>query len=133
MSLINPNAKEMLEMRVSGATFQEIANKYGVSRQAVHQTLNSYMARLQGKRYALDVDKIIYKGIAEWFLENPNESITSFSKRVLGCDSGQRSGAIKRGLIGENETYFTINQIKKICEVVGKPFEEVFELRGEEE
>lgn len=133
MSLINPNAKEMLEMRVNGATFQEIANKYGISRQAVHQTLNSYMARLQGKRYALDVDKIIFKGIAEWFFENPDESMSSFSRKVFGYDTGAKVKDVRMNLYGEYTVYFSIEQIKKICEVIGKPFEEVFELRGVEE
>lgn len=129
MSLLNPNAKEMLKMRMDGATFQEIADRYGISRQAVHQSLKHYTDRLEGKRYALNVDKIIYKGIAEFFLDNPEESVTSFSRKVLG----QGTANLKRGLIGENEMHFTINQIKKICNIIGKPFEEVFELRGDEE
>lgn len=133
MSLINPNAKEMLEMRVNGATLQEIADKYGVTRQAIHQTLKCYTDRLSGKRFGLDVNKIIYKGIAEHFLTHPEESMSSFSRKIFGYFEGIRPRDLRKNMFGEHEMYLSINQIKRICKVVGKPFEEVFELRGEEE
>jgi DNA-binding XRE family transcriptional regulator len=133
MSNLNPNAKEMLEMRTRGATLQEIADKYGVTRQAIHITLKNYTDRLSGKRFGLDVNKIIYKGIADYFLAHPDESMSSFSRKIFGCGEGIRPRDLRKNMFGEHEMYLSINQIKKICEVVGKPFEEVFELRGEEE
>jgi DNA-binding Lrp family transcriptional regulator len=123
----------MLEARMNGATLQEIADKYGVTRQAVHTSLKHYTDRLSGKRFGLDVNKIIYKGIAEYFLEHPEESMTSFSRKIFGYIEGARPRDVRKNMFGEHEMYLSINQIKKICEVVGKPFEEVFELRGEEE
>jgi hypothetical protein len=133
MSNLNPNAKEMLEMRVNGATLQEIADYYNISRQAVHSVLNNYTSRLCGKRCSLDVNDIIYKGIYDYFRSRPEEGILSLSKKVFGKDPAGKTRSLKSCIVGEHKMYFTVDQIKKLCEVVGKPFEEVFELRGEEE
>ena len=117
---------EMMKMRLEGATYQEIADKCGVSKQDVHERVNNYYKRVIGghRGHKLNCDEIIYKGIYEHFLDNPKESVSSFSKKLYG-DTAQ-CNKIRQFIKGETESRFTIQQISKMCEIVGKPFEEVF-------
>lgn len=41
--------EEMLQMRIDGATYQEIADVYGISRQAVHNALKKHKEQLDGE------------------------------------------------------------------------------------
>ena len=122
--------KEMLEMRINGATFQEIADICGISKQDAHERINRYFKKVvnskRGKNFTCD--EIIYEGIYEHFMRDENESVTSFAVKVFGCN-GSRASTTRNFITGKNETHFTINQIKKMCEIVGKPFEEVFKER----
>lgn len=125
--------KEMLEMRMNGATFQEIADKCGMSKQAVHERLKLYALKLAGKRgKVLDINTIRYEGLYEYFLENLDESIHSFINKVYDTTASNKgccTATMKRFLQGETESRFNIRQIKKICEICGMPFEEVFRER----
>lgn len=120
--------KEMLEMRMNGASFQEIADICGETRQGVREAIKSYAAELTSvKRGGFsDIGKIKYKGLREYFAKNENESFNTFSRKLYKYP-GAYLQKIRREFIGEAETHFTIRDIKAICAVVGKPFEEVFE------
>lgn len=125
----NVEAKKMLEMRLNGATFQEIGDAFGITRQGALSTVNNYCKLLAGIRgHGFDVNQIKYQGIYEYFLKNPSESASSFVFKVFGYNSG-KSNAMKHFLLGERTMYFSIEQVKRICEIVGKPFEEVFKER----
>ena len=123
------NSKKMLEMRMNGATFQEIGDTFGITRQGARSTINNYCRLLTGIRgQGFDIHQIKYEGIYEYFLENPIETIASFVIKVFGYYGGKTKG-MKNFLIGEQTMYFSIEQVKRICEVVGRPFEEVFKER----
>lgn len=131
------DGKQIVIMRMDGRTFQEIADFYGVSKQAVHTKLKSYTKILEGERgRAVDgrrfnINSIPYKGLYEYFKENEEETISSFSREVSGAEYRTNfANKMRNFLTGENNSYFTIVQIKKICEIIGKSFEEAFEERG---
>lgn len=126
--------EEMLQMRIDGATYQEIADVYGISRQAVHYALKKYKERLvgevRGRRFRCN--DIKYTGIYEYFKANKKETVSSFAIKVFNIhtyNSGAISQKIRNFITGRNESHFTIEQIKRMCEIVGKPFEEVFKER----
>ena len=123
-------AKEMLQMRLDGATYQEIADICGISKQAVHESVTRYYKRVvDGKRgQNFSCEEIVYEGIYEHFMKDENESATSFSIKIFGIN-GSRAKNIRNFITGKNNSHFTIPQIKRMCEVVGKPFEEVFKER----
>ncbi len=52
-----------------------------------------------------------------------------FKGGVIKRDRGNHSGKIRCFLKGENDSSFTIAQIRRMCEIVGKPFEETFKER----
>ena len=122
--------KEMLEMRMNGKTFQEIADACGISKQGVHERLKLYAKRLAGIRgQGFDISTIKYEGLYEYFEENLEESLYSFAIKIgMGKDGG-RVATIRNFLTGKHHSRFSIPQIKKMCEVCGKPFEEVFKER----
>jgi hypothetical protein len=121
--------KEMLQMRLDGMTFQQIADVCGTSRQNVHQAVKLYSKKIingvRGRGFPVEI--IRFQGIYEHFYDNEKESITSFATKVYGHE--QYGSKLRKFLIGESESHLTIPQIKRICEICGKPFEEVFKER----
>ena len=115
--------EEMMKMYIDGATYQEIADICGLTKQNVHERVNRYSKRLfSGYRGCnFYVDDIKYDAIREYFDKNPYESVSGFSRKV-----GVYYQTMRNFLKGNHDTYFTIQQIRQICEIVGKPFEEVF-------
>lgn len=103
----------------------------GSSRQAVGYKITAYAKRVlstyRGKGFYLE--NIKYKGIFEYFRENEEETVSSFSKKVYNSPYAGRTAMIREFITGKHDSYFTIEQIKRICDVVGKPFEEVFKER----
>ena len=126
--------EEMLEMRMNGATYQEIADICGISKQRVHQKIGEYSPRVKAiRRGSVYLEEIKYKGIYEFFKENLDVAFCGFVKGILGDISHCATEKMRRFLRGENEVKFSIPQIKKMCEVCGKPFEEVFKERKSED
>lgn len=116
--------QEMMKMRVDGATYQEIADRFGITRQRVYNILYEYSRKITAgaRGRAFSFLEIKFKGIRQHFADNDTETTCKFSEKV-----GVQPCTMRNFLKGKSESYFTIPQIKRICEVVGKPFEEVFE------
>lgn len=121
--------KELYEWRQRGATYQEMADVEGVSRQDIYMKVKSYEAKLKGKRgREFDINKIVYKGIYEYFRDNMEVTPYSFTTDVFGYAS-KKTQCVKSFLLGEHETLFKIRQIKRLMGITGKTFEELFERR----
>lgn len=124
--------EEMYKMYQNGDTFQKIADVCGISKQAVHQRMVLYERKVYGirgkRKQRLLIDKIVYKGIYEHFENNYNETITSMCKKVYGYATGN-TDKFKSFITGEHDSHFKLEHIKRLCEVVGKPFEETFAER----
>ena len=111
-----------IEMRDNGATYEEIGKHFGVSKQRVHTALGSF------KKNASIYTKIRYKGLKRWFKET-DTSFSGFAKLVGTNSSSAYVRKIQNWLTegGERERTFTIEQVKKMLEVTGMTFEELFE------
>ena len=121
--------KELYEWRQRGATYQEMADAEGISRQAVFLRVKRHESKLMGKRgRGLDINNIVYKGLYEYFRDHIDESLCSFTKKVFGYDS-LKVDIVRRFLLGESESQFKIRHIKRMMGVTGKSFDELFELR----
>ena len=68
---------EVFKMRLDGFTYQEIAEKFGVSKQYINQMLQNVISERRNKA----VNKIVYPNIANW-LKNNECSISEFAIRV---------------------------------------------------
>ena len=109
-------AMEMFEMRLDGATYQEIADKYGITRQCVQQTLV-----YTPKRNV--VEKVVYKGLRDWMREN-NVSFKRFHKLISPDTLNHNSSLASSKLKGERE--FKLSEIILIIKESGLTFEELF-------
>ena len=119
----------MYELKLKGLSYQDIADVCGLSKQCVHKKVGSYGRKLAGIRgQGFDINAIVFKGIYEHFEDNFDETLHSFSYKVVS-NNPKFVDRFKRLIKGENDVKLTIPQIKKICQVIGKPFEEVFEER----
>ena len=121
---------EMMKMRIDGATYQEIADACGITRQDAHQRVQNYCKRIingghRGRQF--DYNGIVYQGIYEYFNNNTDESLSSFCNKIYGNTA--QVGKLGSFFKGEIKSHFTIQQINKICEIVGKSFEETFAER----
>ncbi len=101
--------KEYVELRERGLTYQQIADRYGVSRQAVQQGMVKEQNRKPGA-----VMKLKYPGLRDWCLENDYR----LSELERLCGFTLRSKHINSGL--------SQRKINRILEVTGLTYEEAF-------
>ena len=103
------NKKEiMIAMYDKGMTYQQIGEVFGISKQAVHQLINSG----DGVRLST-LAKIPYIGLRMWMLAN----------RVTVKELNKRVGTATSITGGSNPRMDTIN---KILKVTGLTYEECF-------
>ena len=120
--------KEMYQLRMRGKTYREIADDFGISCQDAFIRVKGYESKLSGKRgWKYDINKIVYKGIYEHFRDNLDLSVTKFLKLTMGYVPAHKNMA--DFFIGKCDASLSIKHIKKMCEVTGRTFEELFELR----
>ena len=123
--------EEMLEMRMKGATYKQIADMCGITKQRVHQKIAKYSPQVKAiRRGSLYLEEIKYKGIYEYFRENLDVAFSEFVIGVYGCTNHNNTERMRCFLRGKHEVRLDIKKVKRICEIVGKPFEEVFKERG---
>lgn len=124
--------RKMVEMRMDGTTYQEIGDAFGMSKQNAQDVLSRYYKRLSGHRgRGFTIENIAYEGIYDFFDKNKKMTVSRFASLIFGNDAPRNVAKVRGFIIGEHEALFKISHIKKMCELVGKPFEEVFKLREE--
>ena len=123
--------EEMFRRNKDGETLQQIADDYGISKQAVASLIKNYHRKIDGYRGStFHIDDIPFQGIYNYFLAHKEESISSFCRKVYGkSESGPFVAKMRNFLRGEHDVRFSIPTISKICQVVGMSFEEAFQRR----
>ena len=122
--------EEIAKMHDEGKTYREIAEISGISYQAVWSKHIAYLKRKRtGKRNGFCIEDIPFKGFYEYFSDNAEESIISFSVKVKGYFEQSFYEKLKNTLNGTHFSLFKITDIKKMCEITGKTFEELFTER----
>lgn len=104
---------EVRKMRESGCTYEEIGQRYGVSRQRIHQIITY---QFKGKI----ASECIYQGLSNFLMKNKKGGKWLIKETGLPiCESSMLNKL--RG-----KTNFTIPEIKVILTVTGLSFEECF-------
>ena len=112
-------------MRLDGFTYQEIANKFGVTRQCIQQNIGTVGNSRNNRRNVLRLsENCIYNGLAKFIKEN------EISSAVLADIIGICRVAAYQRVVGERN--FDISDIYKILDYTGMTFEECFELKNSE-
>lgn len=111
------------EERQQGKTYREIAEKYGVSHQAVSQALGRGGSRNRFKPYA--ERDCVYDGLRDWLNENRITRV-EFALTIMDGDSlgGAWHSRITSRLAGK--TGFRQTEINKVLKASGKTYEELF-------
>lgn len=104
----------MIRMRLDGCTYQEIADKYGVSRQCVQQSIADFMGRKRTVKKS-SLEKCIYPNIRAWMLDS---GVTMIRLETICGLNESSTGGIRRKLLGQTE--FKISEIRRFCKRVEK-------------
>ena len=105
---------DMFAMRVNGSTLQQVADKYGITRERVRQILFSYIAPRNEKVYA-------YPNISHWMAENG----VTLSKLADNCKLSYNT--VRGYLNGTRYPNFIF--VQYILKETGMPFEVAFQIR----
>lgn len=108
---------EAYRMRLEGASFSEIGNRFGVSKQYIQQILPVP----EKNRVEMSADSCIYKNISKWMMEKG----ASYSK--LANYSGISATGLTRFLTGKGSANKAT--IDKILSVIQMSYEEAFETK----
>ncbi len=113
---------EMIKMRLDGCTYQEIAERYGVTRQCVQQKLSVIAGNAKSRTKEID-EKIVFPNLAKWISENQVVKY-KLSHMIGGSNNNTNTQIINKKLYGERE--FSMSEIKKLLEITGQTFEYLF-------
>lgn len=102
------------EMSLDGATYQEIADTFGVTRQYIEQGLTRKAWRAP-KKY-----ECVFPTLKNWLLER-RMSIPWFNVNAKVC---KHNNTLRHKLDGKFE--FTMSEIESILTFTGMTFEEIF-------
>lgn len=118
--MTNRDRAEAYFMRLEGKSFQEIADRFGVSKQNIHRLLNGICERSPRR----DLDTIAYPAIKNYMKKNK----LSFNGLSNLC--GINLGPIINGLCGKND--ISKRTIDAILDVSGMTYEEAFKKEDTE-
>ena len=119
--------QQMIEMRRDGATYQEIGDRFGITRQAVFDRIG----RVTKRRDNVDLEKIIYEGIYQMFKNDEYMTYSKLAFIVYGTRVNRgRQNTVYQFVTGKLGTMLKIRWINNILKYTGKPYEEVFKLRN---
>ena len=104
-------------MRLEGATYKEVGDYFGVSKQCIQQLL----PRPEKTRVEMSAESCIYKNISKWMLQED----VSYSK--LALYSGLSTSGITRFLTGKGSA--NKSTIDKILDVTKMSYEEAFDTK----
>lgn len=108
-------------MRLDGATFEEIGNKFGVTRQAIMYNFDSVVHRGRDKKTDIAISKIVYPNIAR-YIKDAQITMGKFIE-MLGYSSSKAN--VANALYGKRNM-----SAKMICGIVkttGMTYKEVVE------
>jgi transcriptional regulator with XRE-family HTH domain len=121
--------KAMRELRNEGYTYQEIAEKFGCTKQYV-----SYLIGQRARKNGKDIERIVYDGIYKLFVRDRRMTYRKFTLIAHGLKYDQyirknEYEVMRRFLRGERESRFSIAQIENMCKACGMSYEETFKRR----
>lgn len=120
----NPNVNQMIEMRKQGKSYIEIGEKFGISRQRVHQLLGGRV-----RKDSVNIEKIKYVGIYELFQNDPSMTYARLTRIMCNTSDETIKERIRRVVQRSEQCTLTINEINNLIAYTGKTFEELFEVR----
>jgi transposase len=105
----------VMKCREDGMTYDEIAAKFNVSRQCVHQTVQAY------ENFKVKESACVYDGLRQWMNKN-HIRVSQFCK--MDEFNGKNACSLRRYLKGDSEIPMSV--IDAILEITNLTYEEAF-------
>lgn len=105
----------VMKCRENGMTYDEIAAKFNVSRQCVHQAVQAY------EKFKVKESACVYDGLRQWMNEN-HMRIGQFCK--LAEFNGKTESSLRGYLRGKSDMPMSVIDI--ILEITGLTYEQAF-------
>lgn len=116
--------REIIDLYESGLSYQEIANRHGISKQRAYNIVYSYLYRRKESDIEKQVSKVIYPNIKRWMIET--ETSIKYLAELVYKDTAYYV-AIYRFLT-DKTVRMNVETIKMILDVTGMTFEKAFSL-----
>jgi hypothetical protein len=116
------NWDEAQRMRNAHFSYSDIARKFGVTRQHIQQHFHDGKSALPGRKMKMEC--IPYPALREWF-KKTGKSYTAVGLEVFGEDAEYAYMRMRNLMIGKTRCV-PLDVIRKLCEVTGMTFEEMF-------
>ena len=113
------------QMRRDGATYQEIGEYFGVSRQRIEQILKG---KVKARKCSTDMERIPYEGLYNWLMDNPKVTYPTLAKIVLGNGENKSTNQITNLLHGRN-SLISKRAYDRLIAATGMTYEQLFKLR----
>lgn len=113
---------EIMEMREKGYSYQEIAEKYGITRQRAYAIIYNRTERMKEENFSQCLKSVVYPGIRNWMLKN-RVTISEFHNLL---NENVKSSVDTRRFLTEKSRKESIDIIRKILQVTSMTFEEAF-------
>ena len=120
------DALQIIALYKSGTSAADIAEMYHVSRQRVYQILGSDVKRIRNSRKNAALEATPYVNLKAWLERRDTESYTSFIVDVFGGTNPVTMRRMEAVLSGSPRVALTIRAIRKMEEVTGMPFDQIF-------
>jgi transcriptional regulator with XRE-family HTH domain len=122
MARQHPKADLYMAERAKGKTYREIAEQYGVTRQAIADACGKYE---EGKFKPWTEERCIYPNLRKWLNEN-KVSMKEFIRRAGNIPGGNTDSLFRNYFKGKNEPRKGV--IDKMLEVTGLTYEQLWEV-----
>ncbi len=111
--------KQMIRLNQDGASYQQIADEFGISKQRVAQIIGGtkeHLFRFFSK------ERCIYSGLRKWLNDN-KVSVCELTRRLYGNSNGKSVIRTREKLKGKTE--LTKTYIDKLLKITGLTYEEM--------
>lgn len=126
--LYKEDKEEILRRFKSGERQADIARRYGVTRQCIQHIVRNNGYKCHENK---TVRETPYKNLREWLRREDTPSYTAFMFEVLGGANPQTIARMKSILKGGDMVKLTIGNIRKMEQVTGMSFDEIFFKGGD--
>ena len=126
--LYKEDKEEILRRFKNGERQADIARAYGVTRQCIQHIVRNNGYKCHENK---TVRETPYKNLREWLRREDTPSYTAFMFKVLGGSNPQTIDRMKSILKGGDKVSVTIGCIRKMEQVTGMSFDEIFFKGGD--
>lgn len=123
----NSRTVQMIELRLSGKSYDEIGKLFGVSKQRVFQLIGGD----ERGRYTVNevaIRKIKYLGLRNWMKDN-RVSVAQLTRLIYGHANASTQTSTRLKIYGTSEMPKSF--IDKLIEITGLSYERLFDEEGE--